>query len=197
MPVDRSPPGSLPEGGSVCERLALSVATVIVSSPSRGRAMQVKCSKCSQPIALTDIIESNNGHLSHVDCKRPQILTPEERALVFVYCSGHVVARCPACDISYRYTELAADMVGGSRTNMCPRCRQDLTEAVRAHLFRCAMLPPAIRLRAQEVREAAQRLVKERQQARDGSDVVMREAEAAMFRSQRALREAMSRTAAS
>jgi hypothetical protein len=51
-----------------------------------------------------------------------QVLTPEERVLVFVYCSGHVVARCSACDISYRYPELAAEMVGGSRTNMCPRC---------------------------------------------------------------------------
>jgi uncharacterized paraquat-inducible protein A len=56
--------------------------------------------------------------------------------------------RCPACDISFRYTELAADILGGSRTNMCPRCRRELTEAVRAHLFRCAMLPSEIRLRA-------------------------------------------------
>jgi hypothetical protein len=94
--------------------------------------MQVQCTKCSEPIALSDVIESTNGQLSHVDCKRPHVLTPEERALVFVYCSGHVVARCPACDISFRYTELAADILGGGRTNMCPRCRQDLTEAVRA-----------------------------------------------------------------
>jgi hypothetical protein len=159
--------------------------------------MQVNCAKCSQPIALTDVIESNNGHPSHVDCKRPQVLTPEERALVFVYCSGHVVARCPACDVSYRYTELAADILGGGRTNMCPRCRQDLTEAVRAHLFRCAMLPSEIRLRAQAVREAAQRLVKETQRLRDTSDVLIREAEATLFRSQRALREAMSRRTAS
>jgi len=110
--------------------------------------VQIKCSRCGQLIAVTDIIESNNGHLSHIDCKRPQVLTPEERALVFVYCSGHVVARCPACDISFRYTELAADILGGSRTNMCPRCRRELTEAVRTHLFRCAMLPSEIRLRA-------------------------------------------------
>jgi len=155
--------------------------------------MQVSCSKCSQPIALTDIIESNNGHLSHMDCKRPKVLTPEERALVFVYCSGHVVARCPACDISYRYTELAADMVGGSCTNMCPRCRRDLTEAVRAHLFRCAMLPSEVRRRAQAVREAAQCLVKEAQQLRDTSNVLIREAEAALAGKQRALREAMSK----
>jgi hypothetical protein len=159
--------------------------------------MQVNCTKCSKPIALTDIIESNNGHLSHVDCKRPQSLTPEERALVFVYCSGHVVARCPACDISSRYNELAADILAGGRTNMCPRCRRDLTEAVRAHLFRCAMLPSEIRLRAQAVREAAQHLVKESQQLRDASDVLMGEAEAMLFKMQRALREAMSRRTAS
>jgi len=76
--------------------------------------MQVNCVKCARAIALTDIIESNNGRLSHVDWKRPHVLTPEERALVF---SGHVVARCPACDISFRYTELAADIFGGGRTN--------------------------------------------------------------------------------
>jgi len=158
--------------------------------------MQVKCAKCSQPIALTDIIESKNGHLSHVDCKRPHVLTPEERALVFVYCSGHVVARCPACDISFRYTELAADILGGSRTNMCPRCRRELTEAVRAHLFRCAMLPSEIRLRVQAVREAAQRLVKEIQQLGELSDVQIREAENALFEKQGALREAMSKRTA-
>src|SRR5262245_56404522 len=159
--------------------------------------MQVQCSKCSQPIALTDIIESNNGQLSHIDCKRPQALTPEERALVFVYCSGHVVAQCPACDCQYRYTQLAADMVGGSGTNMCPRCRRELTESVRAHLFRCAMLPSEIRLRAQAVREAAQHLLKRSEQLRDRSDVLIREAEARLFERQRALREAMSKRIAS
>jgi len=158
--------------------------------------VQIKCSKCGQLIAVTDIIESNNGHLSHIDCKRPQVLTPEERALVFVYCSGHVVARCPACDISFRYTELAADILGGSRTNMCPRCRRELTEAVRAHLFRCAMLPSEIRLRVQAVREAAQRLVKEIQQLGELSDLQIREAENALFEKQGALREAMSKRTA-
>jgi hypothetical protein len=158
--------------------------------------MQVDCTKCSQPIALTDIIDSHNGRLSHVDCQRPHVLTPEERALVFLYCSGHVVARCRACDIGYRYMELAAEMVGGSRTNMCPRCRRDLTEAVRAHLFRCALLPSEIRLKVQAVREAAQRLVKESQELCDTSDVLTREA-VTLFASQRALREAMSKRTAS
>src|SRR5262245_12402941 len=159
--------------------------------------MQVNCAKCDGPIVLNDIIESNNGFLSHIDCKRHKVLTPEERALVFVYCSGHVVARCPACDVSYRYNELAAEMVGGSRTNMCPRCRQDLTEAVRSHLFRCAMLPSEVRSRALALRAAAQHLVKQSQQARDKSDVLIREAEATLFEMQRALRATMSRRLAS
>ena len=68
---------------------------VLASGRPEARFVQIKCSKCGQLIEVTDIIESNNGHLSHIDCKRPQVLTPEERALVFVYCSGHVVARCP------------------------------------------------------------------------------------------------------
>ena len=157
--------------------------------------MQVKCSKCSQPIALTDIIESNNGHLSHLDCKRPQVLTPEERVLVFVYCSGHVVARCSACDISYRYPELPADMAGGSRTNMCLRCHQDLTEAIRAHLFCCPMLPSELQLRARAMREAVQCLVKQSQELRDNTAVLIRQAEAALFESRRALRGAMSKRA--
>ena len=159
--------------------------------------MQANCAKCAQPIALTDISESHNVQRSHVDCKQPKVLTPEERALVFVYCSGHVVARCPLCDVSYRYNELAAEMIGGSRTNLCPRCRQELTEAVRAHLFRCAMVPAEVRLLGQAVRDAAQLLLKKSEQLRGRSDVLIREAEALLVKRQRALREAMSRRAAS
>jgi hypothetical protein len=85
--------------------------------------------------------------------------------------------------------------LGRGGTNLCPSCRLNITEAVRAHLFRCPMLPSAIRPRAQELRDAGQRLVKESQQRRDRSDVLMREAEAALFRAQRALREAMPRRA--
>ena len=158
--------------------------------------MQVKCTKCSQPIALTDIIESNSGLLSHLDCRHPHGLTPEERTLVFRFCWDHDVVRCPICEVSFHYMELAADILGMGGTNLCPRCRLDLTEAVRAHLFSCPTLPSAIRLRAQELRDAGQRLVKEGQQLRDRSDVQIREAEAALFRAQRALREAMPRRAA-
>jgi hypothetical protein len=125
--------------------------------------MQGRCSKCSQPITLTDIVESDNSSLSHVNCKRPQVLTWEERALVFFYCSDHILVRCPVCDVSYRYQQLATDILGGSRTNLCPRCRRDLTEAVRAHLLCCAMLPSGVRLGTKAVRGAAQHLLKESQ----------------------------------
>jgi len=158
--------------------------------------MQVNCTKCSRSITLTDIIESNNGRLSHIDCGRPQALTPEERALVFVYCAGHIVAYCAPCNEKYGFTQLASDLLGG-RTNMCPRCRCDLTEQVRAHLFGCVMLPSEVRLRARAVREAAQHLVKESQQLRDASDVLIREAEALLFERLRSLREVMARRIAS
>jgi galactokinase len=59
------------------------------------------------------------------------------------------------------------------------------------------MLPAEIRRRAQEVREAAQHLVKESQQLRDTSDVLIRDAEAALFARLRSLREAMSQRTAS
>ena len=149
----------------------------------------MKCSKCSEPITLSDAIESNKGRLSHIDCSRPGMLTTEENALLFAYCYGHDVAYC--CDLSFRLTELAAD--AGGRTNLCPRCHRDLTRIARAHLYGCAMLPSEVRLRAQAVREAARRLVKQSHQLRDSSDVLIREAEAALFESHRALRETMSK----
>jgi len=151
--------------------------------------MQVQCSKCSEPITLSDAIESSRGRLSHVDCSRPGMLTTEENALLFAYCYGHAVAYC--CDLSFRLAELAAD--AGGRTNLCPRCHRDLTQVARAHLYGCAMLPSEVRLRAQAVREAARRLVKQSHQLRDSSDVLIREAEAALFESHRALRETMSK----
>jgi hypothetical protein len=156
--------------------------------------MQVNCPRCSRPISVTDVVQLSNGRLQHLDCARSGGLTPEERALLFVYCSDHVVARCLSCDISYRYTELAADLFDG-RTNLCTRCRADLTENVRGHLFSCVTLPSEIRQRTQDVRDAAQRLIKQSQQAMDQSDVLIREAEAHLQERQQALRAAMARRA--
>lgn len=126
--------------------------------------MPVNCPKCSRPILVTDVIESFDRRLSHLDCARPHGLRPEERALIFVYCSGHPVAHCAACNVGFGFTELASDILGG-RTNLCPRCRTDLTESVRGHLFTCMTLPSEIRQRTQDVRDAAQRLIKQSQQA--------------------------------
>src|SRR5215510_13551519 len=105
----------------------------------------------------------------------------------------------PMSLIAHARSRLRQELVdrGSGRMNLCPRCRLDLTAAVRAHLYRCAMLPSEVRRRAQAVREAAQRLVKENHQLRDKSDVLIREAEAMLFETQRALREAMSKRTAS
>jgi hypothetical protein len=157
--------------------------------------MQVRCWTCSRPIALTEIIKSCDGHLAHVDCTRPASLTPEERALLFVYCSSHAVANCVACGLSLRLMELAADL--GGRTNLCPQCRQDLTENARGHLFGCELLPDEIRRTAQELRETAQHLVKHTLLLRDTSDVLIREMEAALFRAQQTLKAVMARKSTS
>jgi hypothetical protein len=63
--------------------------------------MQVNCAKCSRRIFLADVIESSAGCLSHLDCRRAQGLTPDERTLLFVYCFDHVVARCLSCDLDF------------------------------------------------------------------------------------------------
>jgi hypothetical protein len=152
--------------------------------------MQVQCSKCSRSLAVTDVVHLVDGRLAHVECSRPSTLTPEERQLVFLYCSGHAVAHCASCDARFRFGELGSDMLG-SHTNICPRCRRDLTETIRLHLYGCAMLPSEVRTRARAVREAAQNLVKQSQRLVDRADVLMREAEAALLERQRALRDAM------
>jgi hypothetical protein len=164
--------------------------TVLVSRAARC-SVQVKCRKCQQLIALSDNIESTNGSLSHADCLRPRNLNPAERQLLFIYCSDHAVARCLPCDVSFRQTELAADPLG-SRTNICPRCRRDLTENVRAHLYRCTIVPPEVRLRAQAVREAAQRLVKRSEEVAANGELI-REAEVTLFEAQRLLKTEMSK----
>src|SRR5262245_40000281 len=120
------------------------------------RPMQVQCSKCSQLIALSDIIESAEGRLSHVNCAQPRTLTIDERTLLFVYCGDHVVAQCLACGLSFRVAELGADPLGGDRAYQCPRCRKALTENVRTHVYGCARLPSEVRCMAQAVRVAAQ-----------------------------------------
>ena len=71
--------------------------------------------------------------------------------------------------------------------------RKDLTENVRAQLFSCVTLPSDIRQRTQEVRDAAQALIKRSRELSDRTDVLIREVEAHLFERQQALRAAMRR----
>jgi DNA-binding NarL/FixJ family response regulator len=105
---------------------------------------------------------------------------------------GYVVTRAEPAELVRAIRKGAA----GSRYLSEPLSRRrDLTETARGHLYGCALLPSEVRLKAQQVREAAQRLVKQSQQARDRSDLLLREAEAALFERQEALRTAMRKSA--
>jgi hypothetical protein len=68
-----------------------------------------------------------------------------------------------------------------------------LTPSVRTHLFGCVVLPSEIRQRTQEVRDAAQILIKRSKELSDRSHLRIREAEAHFFERQRALRAAMAK----
>jgi len=148
----------------------------------------MKCSRCLKVLSPDDTVTHDGNHAVHLDCGRPRGLSCEERALLFRYCFDHAVIECPRCAQDFRQNELAADLVGG-RTNLCPRCRMDLTERLREHLYGCVLLPGEVRRRAREARAAARQLVlvKGSDQLHDRADVLTREAEAAIA----ALREIM------
>lgn len=137
------------------------------------------CPLCSQAIAPEDTFVLRSDRLAHLDCKRPQTLSAEERALLFRYCWEHAAAECRPCAKSYRIAELASDMFGGKEL-LCPRCRADLIDTVRTHLYGCAMLPVAVHQRAREARDVAQRLVKQSRELKDVADVLMRQLEASL-----------------
>jgi hypothetical protein len=64
-------------------------------------------------------------------------LTPAERALLFMACADHAVARCQVCDRRYKRTQIGADLLA-SRTHLCPMCGIDLTASIREHLLSCS-----------------------------------------------------------
>jgi transposase-like protein len=100
------------------------------------------------------------------------------------------VVECPTCGQDFRQEELASDLLG-NRKHLCPRCRGDLTERLREHLYGCPLVPGEVRRRAREARAAARRLVKHGFGRSDQSDALMREAKAAFA----ALRETMQQIA--
>ena len=144
-----------------------------------------KCPRCEQLITPGDPLALKGNQIFHLDCQRPHNLSREERILLFRYCWHHAVAKCSACDQSFRQHQLGADLLA-HRAYLCPLCRADLTESLRGHLYACDTLPEEMRLRAREARDAAWRIVTDS----DGRDEAMREAEAAIA----ALRETMQRT---
>ncbi|PYN73132.1 MAG: hypothetical protein DMD96_33460 [Candidatus Rokuibacteriota bacterium] len=138
------------------------------------------------PDSRGDTILFGPDRLSHLDCQQPRILSAEERLLLFTYCRDHLMGKCIACAADFNLSDLALDVLGFLRYR-CPRCRRDLTDSVRTHLYACAMLPSEVRRRAQAAREAARSLVKQSYQLAGAADVLTQEAEAALA----ALREAM------
>src|SRR5215831_3524496 len=144
-----------------------------------------KCPRCAQQITPGDSLVLSRALIFHLDCQRPHHLSREERVLLFRYCWDHAVAKCSACDQSFRQNQLGADLLA-RRAYVCPRCREDLTDSLRGHLYACATLPEEIRLRVHEAREAAWRLVSD---GRPGDEAI-REAEAAIA----ALRATIQRT---
>ena len=147
------------------------------------------CFRCWQVLSPEDTIDRDGRGVVHLDCRRPRRLSLEERVLLYEYCREHAVGECVLCARNFRPDELLSGLSGD--TDLCPQCRNDLSDSVRAHLYRCAMLPAEVRRRAQEARAAAQKLVKESGQLRDTADVLMREAEVAVA----ALRAAMKQSA--
>ena len=145
------------------------------------------CTRCSRVIGPRDTIIFGAGGLSHVDCRRPRVLSTEERALLFRHCFDHDV-ECATCASSFRLAELGSDLRG--HTNLCPHCRQDLTDGVRAHLYKCDMVSEEVRHRAQAVRAASERVVKEICELGAAADVSRRAVETAL----QALQEAMRRS---
>jgi hypothetical protein len=151
------------------------------------------CPQCSRAISPDDTIVFGYGRLGHLDCRRPHLLSAEERTLLLIFCRDHQVAECVRCAGRFNLREVASLDSFGIRTHGCPWCHTDLTDSIRAHLYSCAMLPVEVRRRARAAREAVRSLVKQSHQLRDAADVAVREVETALH----ALREMIRQSARS
>ena len=130
------------------------------------------CPACARTISPEDTIVFGFGILGHLDCRRPRVLSAEERTLLLDYCRDHQVAECVRCTRRFQPREVASLNAFGVRTHECPWCHTDLTDSIRAHPYGCAMLPAEVRRRAQAAREAARSLVKQTGQLNDRADVL-------------------------
>jgi len=150
------------------------------------------CPQCSLTISPEDTIVFGFGLLGHLDCRRPRVLSDEERILLVIYCRDHQVAECVGCTGRFYLREVTSlDL--GVRAYKCPWCHTDLTDSIRAHLYGCAMLPEEVRGRARAARETARSLVKRSHQLLEAADLARREAEAALHALRATIRQSPSR----
>ena len=132
-------------------------------------------------ISPEDTIVFGHGRLGHLDCRRPRVLSDEERTALFIYCRDHTVAQCLRCGEQFQLRQVTSLDSVGIRSYTCPWCRADLTESIRTHLYGCSILPAEVRRRLAMARDATRSLVKRRLQLQDAADVAMREAQAALY----------------
>ena len=162
-----------------------------IGGASMAEQQTATCPQCSHAISPEDTIVFGHGRLGHLDCRRPRVLSAEERAVLFLYCKNHPVVECARCSGKFHLRDVVSLDQFGIRSYECPWCHIDLTDSIRAHLYGCAMLPAEVRRRAAAAREAARHLVKQSQQLRDNAEVLMREAEVLLQVNQWALRRSL------
>jgi len=124
------------------------------------------CPRCQQGISRTIPFRFTAIVWCIPTAEDPAISAMRSGRLHGGYCFGHAVATCAACAESFPQQQLCADLLS-HREHLCPRCRADLTESVRGHLYGCATLPAEVGQRAREACDAARRLVKQSYQAAD------------------------------
>jgi Zn finger protein HypA/HybF involved in hydrogenase expression len=89
------------------------------------------CPNCPRTISPDDTIVFNRRLLGHLDCRRPRVLSAEERSLLFIYCRDHQVAECIRCTRGFHLREVASLDSFGVRTHGCPRCHTAGTDPQR------------------------------------------------------------------
>src|SRR5262249_28778130 len=102
------------------------------------------CPRCLKAVSLDDPLMFDSAQARHLDCRRPHALSPVERRLLCQHCFDHAVAECASCSQAFRQTKLGSDLLR-HRTDLCPRCRVDLTDLLRQHVVTCTMLPEPLR----------------------------------------------------
>lgn len=149
-----------------------------------------KCPRCFRELSLDDVVESDGVKVVHIDCRRPRDLTRQERALLFGFCWAHPIL-CAVCGQSFQLFELDPDPYEYPKRTRCPHCQANVIQTVCDHLYGCPVSPDVVRQRAREIRETAQKLVKQARELRDRADVLMRETEVTA----RELRDAVKQSA--